>query len=500
MARDSFRLWASRYLPQISMLMFYFFTVVLGNLIYASPYGAEALELAGYSKSVLNLDRSFTLGYWVLLLMPFPLVPLVGWATRFVAVRYLAFEQIKVPEFSRIGYILLLSLCFAFASVQYWRAGVFELFGAGKSAVDSLEIRFFVLKAIGFPTQVVVLSLLNYLAIYPLIKALRVGGRFWWSMTALTAVFVPVFLILLNMKWPVLVFFMSLSYAVFVYASRWPYLKTIVSVILLVGAYLLISTWVFRLVASEPPQAASKVARGTQPDQAYIVPNLGKHLDDKPLSEKVLKHSRPSTNDRPSDNNQLPNNIHGEPEGIVANSALSRVVEIGDHAVRFAPQLLANAFSRMAIAFPYYYQVFSTEGPVCGGVIAQARIGPACRPSTLIYTRIFGDDGFRGRGTSPAAVHISAYALGGWPLAIFALIAASVILGLFSSLPIDAGATTGAMFIMGAIAGYHFSQVPGEGPIFYDHGFFWSMLMITTYFGCRSIKRIFARKNMEITA
>jgi hypothetical protein len=131
----------------------------------------------------------------------------------------------------------------------------------------------------------------------------------------------------------------------------------------------------------------------------------------------------------------------------------------------------------MAIIYPYYYQVFTLEGAVCGGMFAQAKFGQPCRPSTYIYSRIF-DDQFKGRGTAPATVHISAYALGGWPVAFFGLFCASVILGIFASLPLRSSATIGALAVTGAIVGYHFSQLPGEGPLLYDHGIIWTLLIL----------------------
>jgi hypothetical protein len=78
-------------------------------------------------------------------------------------------------------------------------------------------------------------------------------------------------------------------------------------------------------------------------------------------------------------------------------------------------------------------------------------------------------------------VHISAYALGGWPVAIAALVAGSILLGLFASLPLDRTVSVSALGIVGALAGYHLSQVPGEGVILFDHGLLWTFLMIGAF-------------------
>jgi len=45
----------------------------------------------------------------------------------------------------------------------------------------------------------------------------------------------------------------------------------------------------------------------------------------------------------------------------------------------------------------------------------------------------------------------------------------------------------GSLAITGGIAGYHFSQVPGEGPLIYDHGVLWVFLMLFLYILSRRI-------------
>ena len=124
------------------------------------------------------------------------------------------------------------------------------------------------------------------------------------------------------------------------------------------------------------------------------------------------------------------------------------------------------ALNRMAVAYATpCSQVFTEEGAVCGGMLAQARRNPTCRPSKVVYRRIFVNDGFENRGRRPraSAVHVSGYALGGWPVAMLALVAGSILLGLFAALPLDRGSATGTVTILGAIAAYHLSQIPGEG-------------------------------------
>jgi hypothetical protein len=254
-----------------------------------------------------------------------------------------------------------------------------------------------------------------------------------------------------------------------VYAKKYAYFKTIIGGVLLILMYFLISAFVFRLAApsqmveNTPAQAESKLPSVQTDSKAPMDSSMGSASN----KTQVARDS-----------------------GVIEN-----VVNVGGAAAYNAPMLMFNVVNRMAIIYPYYYQVFTKEGAVCGGVLAQARIGQPCRPSTYIYGRIF-DDQFKGRGTAPAAVQITAYALGGWPLAVIGLLCASIVLAVFASLPLGASATIGSLAITGAIAGYHFSQLPGEGPIFYDHGVFWTLLVLILFGVWRAVShRLGSRKH-----
>ncbi|NWL75592.1 hypothetical protein DM872_01825 [Pseudomonas taiwanensis] len=252
-------------------------------------------------------------------------------------------------------------------------------------------------------------------------------------------------LVLLNMKWPVLIYYGGLVISVFIYTERWPYIKAVAGGVGLIGVYLLVSAFVFRLAPTPTVVVPAPVAPAAV--ESHDVAPQPK------LETPVITEQRDKVN------------VSGTVDAAASN----------------APMLLFAALNRMAIAYPYYYEIFTKEGAVCGGVLDQLQVGKACRPSTFVYERIFGRDGFEGRGTSPAPVHVSGYALGGWMVAMFALLCASIILGLFASLPLDANAAVGALGITGAIAGYHFSQLPGEGPLIYDHGVVWVVLLLALY-------------------
>ncbi len=69
------------------------------------------------------------------------------------------------------------------------------------------------------------------------------------------------------------------------------------------------------------------------------------------------------------------------------------------------------------------------------------------------------------------------------------LILASVVLGLFISVPAMTSNIAATIVVMGALTGYYFSQLPFEGAIIYDHGILWWGLLIVAYTAIKFITR-----------
>ena len=462
--RDPLRQWISSNLQPIAFLFAYFATIVAGNLIFASPLGELSLKATGFSPRILEMDQIFTFGYWSLLLCPFVVTPIVVYATRRTAGPLVAQISNIFREFNRTEYLVFLIGCYAVVLYKFWQADVAALFLSGTDALSSVNARFEIHDRIGYWTLMVLQALLPFLSIYSLIRWMRSRERFWLATMVVNVFAMSVLLTMLNMKWPVLLFYTALVMALFVHAKRRAYLKAVAGAAFLVVAFLLISTVVFRIAP------ATQTAK---PQAVAVEPVLtGHHSAAKPGAAES-----------------------GETDAAEAGRVVAeRVVATSEAAIGYAPSLLFAALNRMAVVYPYYYQTFTTEGAVCGGILDQARRGPTCRPSTLIYSRIFGSaEGYSGKGTSPSSVHVSGYALGGWPTALAMLFCGSVLLGLFSSLPIDRNVTISALAIVGALAGYHLSQVPAEGVILFDHGLLWTFLMLAIFLGWRLTRTIAMR-------
>jgi len=461
---SNMRMWLSTNIASVVFLASYFLTVVLGNILYLLPAVRNYLANTPYMAPVFDFDTLFSVGYWVLLLSPFVVTPfivvLVRRLSRPVLVKLVGF----FPEFSRTSYLVLLLLCYAVVGYSFWHADVFRLFLGGSDFISSVEARFEIRERVSFISMALLMSNLHFLAIYSVVRLVREAGLWWWGVVVGNTLVMTVLLVVLNMKWPVIIFYAGLLLVVFMYSPRRPYLKTVMGMIALLLVYVLISAFVYRVsVPSAPSLAGDR-------------PSVNEQLS----SDDVAADSSVPKAENGQENNI--NNLGKSPEKAVrpVEKGGRYVVALGSEIGGRIPQMMLHAVNRMAILYPYYYEISTKEGVLCGGLLAQAHAGQKCRPSFYIYNKIFNDQ-FDGRGTAPAAVHITAYALGGWPLAAVGLLCASVLLGLFAALPSSSSSLVAAMATTGGVLGYHLSQLPGEGPIIYDHGVLWTILMLVGY-------------------
>ncbi|WP_212625052.1 hypothetical protein [Pseudomonas sp. PP3] len=462
---NGFRGYFCRNLQPICFLVAYFVLVVLGNLIYASPFGLRAIEAFGYPVATLKLNHIFTLGYWVLLFMPFVVTPMIVFLVKKTSVNLVECFAKKIPEMTKAWLIVLFSLSCIFVLSNFYKCGVFEIFQSGKDSVSSVEARFEIRERLHFGVFIVIQAIVPYLSYVAVTNLSKKGGAFWYVFSLVSILIASSFFVMINMKWPVVLYYVGVVLTIFVHTEKYAYTKAVVGGLIVIATYLLISTVVFRL-APEPMDNSVSTASAIH-EKAHIDQHQAGSQEAKPPKLIVTEI--------------VPKAI--QPGGTNLAVSAERAAVVSEAAISATPMLMMHLLSRMSIVVPYYYQEFTDHPSACGGILAQARPGPVCRPSTYIYNKLFvsSNDQFIGLGTSPAAVHITGYAVGGWTVAIFALLCASVILGVLSCIPVNASSTVSAFGIVGALAGYHFSQIPGEGVIFYEHGLFWPFLLMAGY-------------------
>lgn len=410
LSAEKARTWIGGNLALLTFLGAYFLTTVLANLLYPFFGSTWAFGAIGHF-TLADFPTASTFGYWLLLLLPFLLTPWIATATRSVLTRFSAAAARRLPEFETGHYAVILAIAYGAVMAAFWRADVATLFLRPHDAIESARMRFELLAALGYWPQAILKSVLMFLAVYSFIRALRFRRPAWIALALVNLLVMSALLALLNMKWPLLLLYVSLCLCVFLFSNLRLTKQVVVAALAMVAAYVGLTMFVMRL----------------------------------------------------------------DTEGL---------------RVHLLPQFfVVQAIDRMAVGYPYYFETFTREGPVCGTILDRVmRRKSPCQPSTLIYPKIFGDDGFTGTATQPAAVHIYGYALGGWPGALIELVLASLIVGAFISLPFrpDAGVMLQSIAVMGGLAGYFFSQLPVEGALIYDHGLLWWGLLVLAYAALRA--------------
>lgn len=482
--RDPLRRWIANNLHVVAFLGAYFFTVVAGNIIFATSWGRTSLAISNLPDRFLSFPNTFTFGYWALLFCPFVLMPPIVWLTRRISRPAVQHVARWLPEFSRTEFLVISAALFALVAYRFWAADAMALFTGGTDFTSSVEARFMIRERVGPIGLIPLQAILPLFAIYALVRWIQSVEMFWGLAATSSMLGLSVLFILLNMKWPVLLFYISLVLTIFIYSKSHAYIKTALGGAFVFAAFILISTLVFR--ATLPPEP-SPAAMSDSAVHDPLAGAAGKPSAGTSASERTGGAAGEGKADD-SGTKAAPAGAEKEGESGSAFARMSdQLVTATKAAPFYLPNLLVISLNRMAVPYPYYYQVFTEEGAVCGGILAQATREPICRPSHVIYSRIFVDDVFDGIGTPPQSVHTSGYALGGWPVALFALTAASVILGLFAAVPLDGGPALGTVTIVGAQTAYHLSQIPGEGIIFYEHGLMWPGLLLLLYLGWRRV-------------
>ena len=458
-------------LPLIVFLGFYFVATVLANIIYHTALGeawarSSSIEASDFSKVPLMGST----GYWILLLMPFVIVPPLAIYSARAAKAGLGRISFVSLEFRRLDYAVITGAAYAFCYYEFHRSKLDEILARSANDVfGSVAARFEIVETLGFWPLMVMKSVLIFLAVYSLVRAMRSREWFWIGAFLINLIVLSQMLIWLNMKWPVLTYYIALVLCIFLFSQRHPYRNTAVAAIGLGMVYLVISVVVLRFAEA----AILDQERGAASD-IYVTRPPGTYAQPRP----------PGTYAQP------------RPQGARRDQVTTSIdsaeytAEVARKSVSSAPLLITNAFNRMALPYPYYYQVFTEKGPICGTIVDRIlRKKNPCHPSNLIYEEIYGKDGFEGKATAPAAVHITSYALGGWGGAVVATVLASIVIGMFMGLWQSARTSTlaAAVFVMGGYSAYFFSQLPFEGPIIYDHGILWWTAVLAGYAGYRLV-------------
>lgn len=439
--------------PLLTLLVAYFFLTVLMNIVFVLYDDDSAIpSIADFSIDHFPIR---TIGYWALLLLPFVVVPPIAILTRRMVGSRVATLVGAIPEFRLADYLVVVSICYAIIAFAMYRADAWRLFLQGSDAFSAVEARFALLERLRFLERAILQSLLVFLTIYSLVRAIVGRSLLWFALFAFNFVAMAVLLVLLNMKWPIVVLFGGVVTTTALF-SKHRIIYSIIGIVGMVAVYLLIATIVLRIPQPDAPQSAQPISPGlTQPASPEASRPAAPQATGPAASGLPQATSRPPA-------------VSLEAAVMAAKSS--------------SPRLAVSGLIRMALPYPYYYRTFTNEGAVCGTLLGrlERRVSP-CQPSMLIYERMFPNDQFASRGTSPAPFHVTGYALDGWLGAIIETVLTAIVVGIFMAVPANRSAVARAIVVMGVLTGYFFSQLPFEGPIVYDHGLLWWALLIVAY-------------------
>ena len=451
----------ARYAPLLTVLLSYFVLTVLMNIVFV-VYDDRfaALSLNFFSISAFPIH---TPGYWILLLLPFLIVPPVAICVSRMLEGHLRTFAEWVPEFRLLDYLAITGVCYAIVVNAMYRADAWRLLWSGHNAASSVWARFELLDNLWFFERVTLQSLLVFLTLYSVMRAYRTRERVWILLFVLNLIAMITLLVLLNMKWPVIVLMGGVVACTAMFA-RHKIISTAIGTAGMVLLYLLVATVVMRL---PPPSLAPREA-----------PRMETAAKDSPGPEQTI--ASPAKPGAEQTANRIP--------GDGAKPTVETTVKAASSWSAF---LAVSGLIRMALPYPFYYRTFSEVGHVCGTIFDRVmRRHNPCQPSLLVYEQMFKDDGFAGRGTAPAAFHITGYALDGWLGAIVETVLAGIVIGAFMAVPSNASAVAGTALVMGVLTAYFFSQLPFEGAIIYDHGLLWWLLLVICY---AAVRHLFSR-------
>jgi hypothetical protein len=520
------------FMPVVIFIVAYTVTTLIGNILFAWPLGQTIAR-----RFVPDFDaHSFSLfgsaQYWALLALPLVAIPIFATVSEIAATKLIRRSAVLdwIPEIQPHPYAALCTALHIYCLITLGQQHILDLHAASSDAVTAVQNRFIILDRLGFPYRIVVQSILPFLTVFGLVKLIQQKSRFWIAAYAANFLLSSAYLLLLDMKWPMLVFWLLNVIVLFRMVERRVFLSLTVACVFYLVSYVAVSALVLRVSFPRGPEsgAGSTVVASHIPDtQSQPVPGApgaakrveplnalprtlrgssrAKYAIEKCVgramhrfeqgSRKMRSHSRRERYRRAA---ALRCTALIKPSKTMrraggAPQAASRVAPTPPRVVPSPPQpvsgvtinILANLFGRMAISYPYYFEEFTRAGPACGTIWDRIKRSPSpCSPSQHIYNLIFQDDVTnQNKATAPAAVNVTAYALDGWQGAILCTALAGILLGVFCAFGRFANAMQIAIWVMGSQVAYFETQLPFEGALVYDHGAIWWATMILLFAG-----------------
>jgi hypothetical protein len=405
--------------------------------------------------------------YLWLLFTPLLLVPVfavVGMRTGNAAIRRLAHVKIADPNTGLLYALMVVFAGWCFYKVATTGYLVPELiFDRTKTCEDRIIRRVELFSQLRYAFYAFVYAALPMVSVMFLIKGIRGRNVVDFVGFGISFVLIFYFYTSIYMKIPFQIYFLLLLVGLLTAGLRWWKAFIVIgglAAVVFVTSSLVLDCTDYRDVATTirpaPPAGQTPDATTTKP-----APPAGQTPD-----ATTTKPAPPAS--------QTPD-AKGQRPGVPAQQGASEPPTFTPDAriIGTALPIVRNLAFRMAIAYPYYIEVFDDPAQRCG--VEDNRIPflskQTCFPASKVFSRMYPQI-THVQGQAPAAAHVSALAeLGPW-FSIVVMIACGFAIGITAQFArLCEPVLSAGLVAATAIFAYNLTQVPFVGALTYSQGF-----------------------------
>lgn len=428
-------------LPLVIYLVAWTGLTALGATITLFDWGQEHLRLFLGNIPQNVSEEIGTSSYYLLLLMPYVVVPAFFFAAYGISKKYISIIQC---EFAKVSSGALMVVAVSAITFCLWKLNSIDTLYPGLLVYD-LTYDQYILKRTEIINSAGFIFYGLVYAVIPMSSVLFFSRMIYhrcsiFDISGLVLTFAATlyFTVAIYMKLPIIVYFMLIAFSVLL-SGRKLFLFPVI-VVMAVATLLSLHVVMGGYRVGEPPAT----------EQQEKLSGAGGRLT-------------------------------GAADQDASGASRGQVVPAGPKPSDFSipARLLGGAWSitesiafRMGAAFPYYVAIFRDPSERCGIETNSLPLLPTPRcvlPRKVfdaMYPNVTWVEGF-----APAAAHVSAYGERGLSYALFVLAMIGIILGVMSGMMrFCSGPVFVGLGVAVSIVAYYFTQVPFLGALSYSHG------------------------------
>jgi len=485
-----------RALPLVVFLGSYAATTAIGAIAPLTPFGAQHFQYFVGTDAIVHMRTLGTAFYWTMLLMPFALVPL-GAAIGYRIAATPAFEQYALKDVWQPGAALLLAVGTAYCAYKLQGVGGLLPISAIDPSIcvnEKIVRRAELINSLGNPLYFFLGGALPIIAAIFLTRFVRRDDRVA-LLLYIVCTLVAVWLCLaVFMKAPLLIFLIAgVCTALLAGARWWRAIPSFAAASLGVYAVLTITQ------LCKAPAIATEVLKTSPiaeevvkaPSIAVEVPNVPPTAVDGAQAPAVVAENPPPAPrvpsaapppEAPTARAQPPaarqSSLKPAPQ-LLNPRQQHPDAETETKTQRYGVKLVRDLTFRLAVAFPYYVEIFSDPDERCGIWLPRSR--GACFAPVKAFAIAYPYYGSIVVGFLPAPINASALAEAGPIYAVVATLLAGLVIGLLTGISAGrSGSASIAVATAACVYAYYVSQASLMGSFFDAYGLVWMLATVAT--------------------